>query len=68
MKTTTKVISIAFLVLIIGLAAFFLLRKPTNKTEGKEDEEEDEDEKEEGKDPYIYVPTVRTPTGIYTGL
>lgn len=66
MKTTTKVISIAFLVLIIGLAAFFLLRKPTNKTEEKEKEEKEKEENE--NDPYIYVPTVRTPSGIYTGL
>lgn len=71
MSTTNKVLIIGVIVLFVGVVAFFLLRKPAPPQQtpvDKEDEKEDGNEDDDKPDDYLYVPSITTPTGFYTGL
>ena len=67
---TNKILIIGVITLFVGVAAFFLLRKSAPPPPPPpEEEEEKEDGKEDGKeDDYMYVPSITSPTGFYTGL
>lgn len=62
-----KILFIGVIVLVVVIAGILLLRKPEDNIQQKEDGNED-GQTEDEKDPYIYVPDITTPTGIYTGL
>ena len=79
MKSNNKILIIGVIVLFVGAAAFFLLRKPAapqpnpDNKDDKDDNSEDTDNKDGNEDDdkpddYLYVPSITTPTGFYTGL